>query len=322
MTTLKQLSWTTRLFVPIIFTLIFTGCTRVNAAPPPTRTPIPTFTPSPTFDVLATMVADAAMATATASAPTITPTPANTETPTVTPTPTVAAPQIVVSSPVNIRVGPSTSHPLLGSAQPGETFSAIGKSSDGAWWQIEYNGQTGWVFGELVTTQNTETIAVAVNIPTVPPPPPTLPPPPTNTPEATATPVATNTPMPQYDYALKDVGKCEATGGLNEYGGVIEYHNGSERDNICVHIAFWGPRQTKCSGCDEAGEGEWGFAPFGENPPTDTLLEIYVVNCPSSGLPPGGQNADFVNLTPLSPKWTHQVKGKEYCSDITFVSKD
>jgi hypothetical protein len=118
------------------------------------------------------------------------------------------------------------------------------------------------------------------------------------------------------------MGKCEATGGLNQYQGVIRYNSGSERNNICVHIAFWGPRQTKCSGCDEAEEGAWSFAPFGDNPPIDTLVELYVVNCPTSGIPPGGQNTDFVNLTPLSPKWTHQVKGKEVCSGITFVSKE
>ncbi|MEZ4731676.1 MAG: SH3 domain-containing protein [Caldilineaceae bacterium] len=322
MTTLNRFSWTTRLVVPILFTLIFTGCTRVNAAPPPTRTPIPTFTPSPTYDVLATMVADAALATETASAPTITPTPTTTETPTVTPTPTVAAPQVVVKSPVNVRVGPALTHALIGSAQPGERFSAIAKSNDGAWWQIEYNGQNGWVFGELVAPENTDTLSVAVNVPTAPPPPPPPTATPTLTPVATNTPVPTNTPTPDYTYALTDMGSCTPTGGLTEYRGNIEYANGSRRNNICVHIAFWGPRQTKCSGCDIEDEGEWGFAPFGDNPPTDTWIEIYVINCPSSGIPPGGQNADFVNLTPLSPKWTHKVSGKEFCQDITFTSDE
>lgn len=329
MATLKQLSWTPhralQWLVLLFLTLIFTGCTRVNAGPPPTRTPIPTFTPSPTYDVLATMVADAAIATATASAPTITPTPTNTETPTVTPTPTVAVAKVVVKSPVNIRVGPSTLHLLMGSAQPGESFTVTAKSNDGAWWQIDYNGQTGWLFGELVEAQNIETVAVAVSIPTAPPPPPTVPPPPppaTATPVATNTPAATNTPVPQYDYILKDMGKCEATTGLPQYQGVVRYNSGSERNNVCVHIAFWGPRQTKCSGCDEAEQGRWSFAPFGENPPTDTLVELYVVNCPTAGIPPGGQNTDFVNLTPLSPKWTYTVKGKEICSGITFTSKD
>lgn len=330
MATLKQLSQTPHRalqrtvpwLVLLLFTLTFAGCTRVNAGPPPTRTPIPTFTPSPTYDVLATKVADAAIATATANAPTITPTPTNTETPTVTPTPTVSQPKVVVKSQVNIRVGPSTAHPVIGSAQPGESFTVTAKSSDGAWWQIDYNGQTGWLFGELVEAQNVEAVAVAVSVPTAPPPPPTLPPPPTNTPVATNTPAATNTPVPQYDYILKDMGKCETTTGLTQYQGVVRYNSGSERNNTCVHIAFWGPRQTKCSGCDESDQGRWSFAPFGENPPTDTFVEIYVVNCPTSGIPPGGQNTDFVNLTPLSPKWTHTVKDKVICSGITFTSKD
>lgn len=301
-----------------------TGCAqRINAAPPPTRTPIPTFTPSPTVDVLATMVVEAAAQTATASAPTITPTATETATPTVTPTPTAELAQVVMPKLINVRSGPSTLHALLGTADVGESYPIVGKSPDGTWWQIDYKGQTGWVFGEIVESKSTDAVAVAVNIPTMPPPPP---PPPTTaptqtpTPEFTATPAPTATPVPNYTYKLADKGSCEETDKLPQFKGAVEYSDGSPRSMACVHIAFWGPRQTKCTGCDEESEGNWSFAPFGENAPKDTFVEIYVVNCPSSGVPAGGQNSDFVNLTPLSPKWTRTVNKDEVCTDILFTS--
>ena len=307
-----------------LLTLVMTGCAeRVNAGPPPTRTPIPTFTPSPTVDVLATMVVEADAQTATASAPTITPTATETATPTVTPTPTVEVAKVTMPKAVNIRSGPSTFHNLLGTAEPGESYTILGKSSDGTWWQIDYKGQTGWVLGEIVESIGTEAIPVAVNIPTLPPPPPTpVPPTPvaTATPQFTPTPAPTATPVPNYTYRLANKGTCEKTDGLPQYRGAVEYSDGSPRSLACVHIAFWGPRQTKCTGCDGEQEGDWGFAPFGESAPASTLVEIYVVNCPSSGVPVGGQNSDFVNLTPLSPTWTRTITGDEICRDILFTS--
>ena len=84
---------------------------------------------------------------------------------------------------MNVRQGPGTTYGLAGSAEPGTKFRVTGKSPDSAWWQIDYNGGAGWVFGELVTASNTEAVAVAQNIPAAPAPQPTQPPaPPTNTP--------------------------------------------------------------------------------------------------------------------------------------------
>lgn len=309
--------------VVVLLTLVATGCAqRVNAGPPPTRTPIPTFTPSPTSDILATLVADAAAATATAEAPTITPTPTETETPTATPTETPEVARVIVPRAVNIRVGPSTAHTIIGSADSGESFPILGKNSDGTWWQIDYNGQAAWIFAEIVEERAVTDIPVAVNIPTLPPPPPTWTPTITPTPEFTPTPVFTPTPTPNYTYNLTDRGTCDRTDALPQFRGSVESSDGAPQNFACVHIAFWGPRQTQCTGCDRAGDGNWGFAPFGDNPPEDTVVEIFVVNCPTSGVPPGGQNGEFVNLTPLSPSWTHRVSGKELCTDITFTSKE
>ncbi len=323
MTTPQRLSLTYAVPVLILLLLVLSGCSRrVNAGVPPTRTPIPTFTPSPTYDALATMAAEAATATATAEIPTSTPSPTATETPTVIPTATPEIAEITISRAINVRAGPSTYHAVIGGANTGDRYGILGKNSDGSWWQIDYNGQNGWVFAGIVEAKAATNVVVAVNIPTLPPPPPTWTPTVTPLPEFTATPVQTATPTPNYAYALADGGSCTATEGLPQFKGSVEYDDGSPRNMACVHIAFWGPRQTQCTGCDRAGDGNWGFAPFGDAAPADTTVEIYVVNCPSSGIPPGGQNSDFVNLTPLSPIWTHKVSGKELCTDITFLVKE
>ena len=94
-------------------------------------------------------------------------------------------PEVVVSSQVNIRQGPGTNYAIVGAANPGQRFDVTGKTAAGDWWQINFNGQSGWVFGQLVTPANVQAVAVAQNIP--------APPPPTNTPvppPATPVPVA------------------------------------------------------------------------------------------------------------------------------------
>ena len=42
--------------------------------------------------------------------------------------------------------------------------------------------------------------------------------------------------------------------------GFVRYRSNSPRNGVCVHIAFYGPRNTKCSGCDGAGDGNFSFA--------------------------------------------------------------
>ena len=88
-------------------------------------------------------------------------TPAPAQTPTAAAPPTSAAAQVTTNDIVNIRTGPGTNYGLAGSAQVGETFRVTGKNAGGDWWQIDYNGQTGWVFGQLVTATGTEGVAVA-----------------------------------------------------------------------------------------------------------------------------------------------------------------
>ena len=99
----------------------------------------------------------------------------------------------------------------------------------------------------------------------------------------------------------------------------MRYRNNTPRNGVCVHIAFFGPRQTKCSGCGGVGDGVWGFSPFGgSQPPAGTTVEIYVVSC--DGVPSGGDLSTFSGPPePKSDKFVTTLSGGQQCTGITFV---
>jgi hypothetical protein len=99
--------------------------------------------------------------------PTPTPTPEFTPTPEATPTP-VTAELAVTSATLNARSGPGTSYPRVGQLRRGETYTIVGRTEAGDWWQVTYNGKPAWVSGELVTVSGpTESVAMVE----APPPP-------------------------------------------------------------------------------------------------------------------------------------------------------
>ena len=140
----------------------------------PTETPVtPTDTPVPPTDT-------PIPPTATAIPPTGTPTPEPTNTPvlptaTSTPEPPtdtpVPKPEVKIIKQVNVRKGPGTADPIMGAAAAGQTFEVLGKNKGGKWWEIDYDGQSGWVFSELVQATNSESVQVSEQIPTPPPAP-------------------------------------------------------------------------------------------------------------------------------------------------------
>ena len=136
--------------------------------PTPTTVLYPTFTPPPV-------------------SPSPIPAPTDTPAPTVVPpTEAPATPSIVAGDQgVNVRSGPGTNYTLQGYLEPGTEAEVTGRYSD--WWQIRHNGELGWVFGELVTASNADTVAQvepppaptaapATDVPPTEPPPPTAPP--------------------------------------------------------------------------------------------------------------------------------------------------
>lgn len=127
----------------------------------PTDTPAPTHTPSPT-----------ATATPTPTpSPTSRPSPTATATPTLTPTPTpVPAFTVKEGSAVNVRSGPGTVYPVIGSLQPGETRQITGRNEAGDWWQFDYNGRPGWVSGQVVIADAVASQVAVVKAPPTPAP--------------------------------------------------------------------------------------------------------------------------------------------------------
>lgn len=194
----------TRTFAAAVLSVLLLAACGKQAEPPvPTATPAPTFTPTvaaaqPTVDpaVAATLQAEAVatqqpapaageaapMATQASGEPQPVTDAQPTPPPADTPTPVVAA-EVVINGSANVRGGPGTEYNILGAVDAGQRFPVKGRNDASTWWQIDFQGQDGWVFGELVTPQNTQAVALAVNIPAPPP--------------ATATPIPQPTPVPQ-----------------------------------------------------------------------------------------------------------------------------
>ncbi len=154
------------------------------------------------------------------------------EPPTPEPTPVPQNAEVVMNDIVNVRSGPGTTYAVLGTEEIGAKFTVTAKSAAGDWWQIDYNGQTGWVYSPLVTTSNTEAVAVAQNIP----PAPTLPPapPPTDTPvPPPAEPQPAPTPQSSYFFNIVVAGNCLPQEAGNWFEGKT-YVNGEPKSGYKV----------------------------------------------------------------------------------------
>ena len=133
--------------------------------------------------------------TVPATAPTSPPSPASSPTPspTDTPSPTLLPePSATPTTPIsvsanivtgedgaNVRTGPGVDYTRVGFIDPGGQVQVIGRYAD--WWQIEYGGGEGWVYGGIVIASNTD------DVPEVQPLPSPIPVPPAATPIPAAT---------------------------------------------------------------------------------------------------------------------------------------
>lgn len=193
-------------FIITLLIILLTGCATGPEPTPtptaePTYEPVPTYTPTPettaaptaptavTVDraflpttqpiptkplvdtsssvlVATTVVSATASSSSSANLETST-TLANTDVAT-TPTATPAGPLLAVSAPaINVRGGPDTTFEIVGAANQGETFDLLARSADGGWWQVCcFNGQEGWIYGDLATVTGAERVAVAAEIAT------------------------------------------------------------------------------------------------------------------------------------------------------------
>ncbi len=288
-----------------ILLLAACGPRRAEVEPPrPTITPVPTFTLTP-------VGAAGAVSSGQVSQPAQVQPAATTAPPTATPPP---RPMANVGTLMNVRAGPGTNYRIIGTASPGQQFPITGKSPGlGDWWEIEYTETLrGWVYGPLVNAANAGGVALAQFIPA--PPPPTA----TPIPAPTPVPAPTQPPAPLHRYSLTSTGNCPLNNQQTYFEGKVYDKNNNLSDGVCFHIAFNGPRNTKCSGCGKP-TGHWGFSPFGGPADPGTHVEIWVVNCPGGGWNKEKSNTkDFGNLAQLSEKWSRTISESAACSDITF----
>ena len=223
--------------LPFLFTvLLFSACGPRDAvveAPLPTNTPFPTFTSAPVGAAPAASGGQAGSQTQVQPAATPVP-PASSATP--------EQPMVTIGNVLmNVRGGPGTNYHVIGTASPSEKFVITGKNPGlGDWWQIDFTGQTGWVYGPLVTAINASAVQVALVIPAPPPPtatpiPPTLVPAPTQ-PPAPRFPVfageSTETVEPSLD--SRHTSKASFMTGITISSTRYVYY-----------ITFGGPRNTK-----------------------------------------------------------------------------
>jgi hypothetical protein len=120
---------------PTIVPLDTTATPRLaRAEPTATATPIPPPSPTPSRTPFGVVVVDAAATSeAETAAVAVTPTPG-------------AQPRVeVISTALNVREGPGTNYAKIKTAVNGDVFTVTGADDSGNWWQVDVDGQTGWL---------------------------------------------------------------------------------------------------------------------------------------------------------------------------------
>ncbi|HFE66842.1 MAG TPA: META domain-containing protein [Chloroflexi bacterium] len=120
------------------------------------------------------------------------------------PTPEAGVPygRVTAAAGVNVRTGPGSIYPILGTAPFGTEGVIVGKSADGLWWVTPIDGapnNQGWVSASYVQAFNAE------NVPVIQAPPPPVP-------TATPTPLPTAVPSINFwaDRTTINQGECTA----------------------------------------------------------------------------------------------------------------
>jgi len=80
-----------------------------------------------------------------------------------------SSPSLSSGQVVNVREGPGTNYPVLGQIAPGNSYNITAKNESQDWWQIDINGQRGWIIGQLVNTAGpVGEVAITTDIPEPP----------------------------------------------------------------------------------------------------------------------------------------------------------
>ncbi len=82
-------------------------------------------------------------------------------------TPIVQAELTINAASIDVRKGPAENYNIIGRAESGAKYVVLGSNGDASWWQIDYEGEDGWVPASAITRN--EVAAPVVSIPLPPP---------------------------------------------------------------------------------------------------------------------------------------------------------
>jgi hypothetical protein len=104
---------------------------------------------------------------------------------------------LVNAATLNVRQGPGTNYPTVGTLSQGDRVEIVGRNTDSTWWAINFSSGTAWIFAALTTAQGNLS-----QIPLVAPPP---------APVSTSAPAATSAPQGAADLVIDNVRLDPAT---------------------------------------------------------------------------------------------------------------
>lgn len=103
---------------------------------------------------------------------------------------------------LNVRQGPGTNYPTVGTLSQGDRVEIVGRNADSTWWAINFSSGTAWIFAALVTPQGNLS-----QVPLVAAPP---------APESTAASTQTSSPQGAADLVIDSVRLDPATPKVGE----------------------------------------------------------------------------------------------------------
>jgi hypothetical protein len=75
----------------------------------------------------------------------------------------------ITSATANVRAGPGTTYPVIGSARKGQQLPITGRVAGNAWWQVDFKGKPAWIAASVASVSQDAGNAPVVT--QIPPPP-------------------------------------------------------------------------------------------------------------------------------------------------------
>ena len=83
----------------------------------------------------------------------------------VTPTEVVRAELTITASSIDVLRGPAANYRVIGRAESGARYTVTGRNGDSSWWQIDYEGEAGWVPASAAARNEIEAPVASIPLP-------------------------------------------------------------------------------------------------------------------------------------------------------------